>query len=93
MSTGFGAIHSSDAQEHQDGRQGGGHLEVDYADQLLSNLIVRSSMANPNRSNTVIDAGLPRDVSAATVAVESVAMTYPVFAYTRDVDEVFVSRD
>ena len=50
-------------------------------------------MANLNRSNTVVDAGLPRDVSAATVAVESVAMTYPVFAYTCDVDEVFVSRD
>jgi hypothetical protein len=49
-----------------------------------------TDMANLNRSNSVIDAGLPRDITAETVAIESVAMPYPVFAYTRDVDEVFV---
>lgn len=47
-------------------------------------------MANLNCFNSVIDAGLPRDVTAETVAIESVAMPYPVFAYTRDVDEIFV---
>lgn len=45
---------------------------------------------NLNRSASVINAGLPRDVSAETVAIESVEMPYPVFAYTRDEDEVFV---
>lgn len=25
-----------------------GHFEVDYADQLISNLVMRSSMAHPN---------------------------------------------
>jgi hypothetical protein len=49
-----------------------------------------ADMANLNRSNSVIDAGLPRDVTAETVAIESVEMPYPVFAYTRDLDEVFV---
>ena len=49
-----------------------------------------TDMANLNRSNSVIDAGLPRNVTAETVAIDSVAMPYPVFAYTRDVDEVFV---
>lgn len=46
--------------------------------------------ANLNRSNSVVNAGLPRDVAAADVAVESVEMPYPAFAYTRDEDEIFV---
>lgn len=45
---------------------------------------------NLNRSASVVNAGLPRDVRAETVAIESVEMPYPVFAYTRDEDEVFV---
>lgn len=47
-------------------------------------------MANLNRSNTVINAGLPRGVTADEVRVDTVAMPFPVFAYTRDLDEVFV---
>ena len=46
--------------------------------------------ANLNRSNSVVNAGLPRTITAETVAIESVEMPYPVFAYTRDEDEVFV---
>jgi hypothetical protein len=46
--------------------------------------------ADLNRSNSVVDAGLPRDVTAAEIAIESVEMPFPVFAYTRDEDEVFV---
>ncbi len=46
--------------------------------------------SNLNRSNCVVNAGLPRDVTAETVTIESVEMPYPVFAYTRDEDEVFV---
>ncbi|MBN1260587.1 MAG: hypothetical protein JXB35_07895 [Anaerolineae bacterium] len=49
-----------------------------------------TDMANLNRSNCVVNAGLPRNVTADTVAIESVEMPYPVFAYTRDEDEVFV---
>ena len=49
-----------------------------------------ADMANLNRSNSVVNAGLPRDVTAETVAIESVEMPYPVFAYTRNEDEVFV---
>jgi hypothetical protein len=49
-----------------------------------------TDMANLNRSNTVVNAGLPRNVTVATVAIESVEMPYPVFAYTRDEDQVFV---
>lgn len=46
--------------------------------------------ANSNRSMTVVGAGLPRDVSPSSVAVLSVPMSFPVFSYTRDADEVFV---
>ncbi len=46
--------------------------------------------ANLNRSNTVVDAGLPRGVTAADVAIDTVEMPFPTFAYTRDQDEVFV---
>lgn len=46
--------------------------------------------ANLNRSNSVVNAGLPRGVAAEDVAVESVEMPYPAFAYTRDENEVFV---
>lgn len=46
--------------------------------------------ANLNRSNSVVNAGLPRGVTAEEVAVESVEMPYPAFAYTRDEDEIFV---
>lgn len=49
-----------------------------------------TDMANLNRSNSVVNAGLPRNVTAETVAIESVEMPYPVFAYTRDEDQVFV---
>ena len=46
--------------------------------------------ANLNRSNSVVDAGLPRDVVAEDIAIESVEMPFPAFAYTRDEDEIFV---
>jgi hypothetical protein len=49
-----------------------------------------SDMANLNRSNSVVNAGLPRDATAETVAIESVEMPYPAFSYTRNEDEVFV---
>lgn len=49
-----------------------------------------ADMANLNRSNSVVAAGLPRDASEETVAIESVEMPYPVFAYTREEDEIFV---
>jgi hypothetical protein len=41
-----------------------------------------ADMANLNRSNSVVNAGLPRNITAETVAIESVEMPYPVFAYT-----------
>jgi hypothetical protein len=47
-------------------------------------------MANLNRSNTVVDAGLPRDATSRDVSVETVEMPFPVFAYTRDEAEIFV---
>lgn len=47
-------------------------------------------MANSNRSNTVVDAGLPRDLAGVELVVETVPMAFPVFAYTRDPDEIFV---
>ena len=46
--------------------------------------------ANLNRSNSVVDAGLLRDVVAEDVVIESVEMPFPVFAYTRDADEIFI---
>jgi hypothetical protein len=49
-----------------------------------------ADMANLNRSNSVVNAGLPRNITAETVAIESVEMPYPVFAYTRNENEVFV---
>lgn len=47
-------------------------------------------MADLNRSNAVVDAGLPRGVAAEDVRVDTVEMPFPVFAYTRNPDEVFV---
>jgi len=49
-----------------------------------------ADMANLNRSNTVVNAGLLRDTSSAEVRVDTVAMPFPVFSYTRNLDEVFV---
>ena len=49
-----------------------------------------TDMANLSRSNSVVNAGLPRDVTIDDVAIDSVEMPYPVFAYTREEDEVFV---
>jgi len=46
--------------------------------------------ANLNRSNTVVNAGLPRGVAAKDVAIDTVEMPFPTFAYTRKDDEVFV---
>lgn len=47
-------------------------------------------MANLNRSNTVVNAGLPQGFTCEEVQVDTVEMPFPVFAYTRDLDEVFV---
>lgn len=47
-------------------------------------------MANLNRSNAVVNAGFPRGVAAEDVRVDTVEMPFPVFAYTRSPDEVFV---
>jgi outer membrane protein assembly factor BamB len=47
-------------------------------------------MANLNRSNTVVNAGLPQGFTCEEVHVDTVEMPFPVFAYTRDIDEVFV---
>lgn len=47
-------------------------------------------MANLNRSNTVVNAGLPQNFNCEDVQVDTVEMPFPVFAYTRDMDEVFV---
>ncbi|MDX1415613.1 MAG: hypothetical protein R3293_15565, partial [Candidatus Promineifilaceae bacterium] len=47
-------------------------------------------MANLNRSNAVIDAGLPPDFACEDVRVDTVEMPFPSLAYTRDRDEVFV---
>lgn len=49
-----------------------------------------ADMANLNRSNSVVNAGLPRDVRAEDIAVETVEMPFPVFSYTRNDDQVFV---
>jgi len=49
-----------------------------------------ADMANLNRSNAVVNAGLPRDVRAEDVVIETVEMPFPVFSYTRNDDEVFV---
>lgn len=47
-------------------------------------------MANLNRSDTVVNAGLPQGFTCEDVRVDTVEMPFPVFAYTRDLDEVFV---
>lgn len=49
-----------------------------------------ADMANLNRTNAVVGAGLPREARAEDIAVDTVEMPFPVFAYTRDDDEVFV---
>ncbi len=47
-------------------------------------------MANLNRSNTVVNAGLPRDAASEDIVVETIEMPFPVFSYTRNDNEVFV---
>jgi len=47
-------------------------------------------MANLNRTNTVVDAGLPKGFDPKLLRVESINMPFPTFAYTRDKDQVFV---
>lgn len=47
-------------------------------------------MANLNRTNAVVGAGLPRRAACEDVRVDTVEMPFPSFAYTRDLDEVFV---
>jgi hypothetical protein len=49
-----------------------------------------ADMANLNRSNAVVSAGFPRDFACEDVRVDSIEMPFPVFAYTRNADEVFV---
>jgi outer membrane protein assembly factor BamB len=49
-----------------------------------------ADMANLNRSNTAVSAGLPKDFKCDEVRVDTVEMPFPVFAYTRNADEVFV---
>ncbi|NNC75524.1 MAG: hypothetical protein HKN93_08450 [Acidimicrobiia bacterium] len=49
-----------------------------------------ADQANLNRSNSVVNAGLPVGVKPGEVAVESVEMPFPTFAYTREANEVFV---
>ena len=49
-----------------------------------------ADMADLNRSNAVVNAGLPRDVRPEDIAIETVEMPFPVFSYIRDDDEVFV---
>ena len=49
-----------------------------------------ADMANLNRSNSVVNAGLPRDARAEDIAIDTVEMPFPVFSYIRDNDEVFV---
>jgi hypothetical protein len=56
----------------------------------LYNTAWPADMADLNRSNSVNNAGLPRNVTAADLAIDTVAMPFPVFAYTRNADEVFV---
>lgn len=47
-------------------------------------------MANLNRTNAVVGAGLPSGFACEQVRVDTVEMPFPAFAYTRDLDEVFV---
>lgn len=49
-----------------------------------------ADMANLNRSNAIVNAGLPRDARAEDIAVETVEMPFPVFSYIRNDDKVFV---
>ncbi len=56
----------------------------------LYNTVWPTDKADLNRSNSVVNAGLPRDVTAEEIAIESVEMPFPVFAYTRDENEIFV---
>lgn len=71
---------------------GGSEIWVDQPRYRMS--LYRSAwpadMANLNRSNSVVNAGLPRDVRAEDIAVETVEMPFPVFSYIRNDDEVFV---
>lgn len=54
------------------------------------NTIWPVDMANLNRSGTVVGAGLPQMFDAANLTVQSLALPFPVFTYTRDSSEVFV---
>ncbi len=47
-------------------------------------------MANLNRSNAVVDAGFPAGFACDDIQVDSVDMPFPVFSYTKNLDEVFV---
>lgn len=47
-------------------------------------------MANLNRSNTVVNVGLPADFDEKSLRIESVEMPFPSFSYTRDANEVFI---
>jgi hypothetical protein len=45
---------------------------------------------NLNGSHTLLGVGLPRDVTADDLIVETIDMPYPVLLYTRDPHEIFV---
>jgi len=47
-------------------------------------------MANLNRTNTVVNAGLPAGFDPKRLRIESINMPFPTFTYTRDKDQVFV---
>ena len=45
---------------------------------------------NLNGSHTLLNVGLPRDVTSDEIALEIIDMPFPVLLYTRDADEIFV---
>ncbi|MBL4710162.1 MAG: hypothetical protein JKY48_17160, partial [Flavobacteriales bacterium] len=47
-------------------------------------------MANLNRSNTVVNVGLPEGFDPKSLRIKSVSMPFPTFTYTRDSNQVFV---
>jgi hypothetical protein len=56
----------------------------------LYETVAPTERKNLNGTNSVLGVGLPRDVAAADLALETIEMPYPVFMYTRDADEIFV---
>ncbi len=49
-----------------------------------------TEQGNPNRTKSIVNAGLARDFSVDQVKLESIEMPFPTFIFTRDTNEVFV---